>query len=398
VRICLVSEEYPTFSSGRGGIGTYTFALAQGLSKAGEEVVVISRSEVKEEEYKDGSVLVCRIPPICFSVPFLHTYLNIFGYSLAVHRKLKKVIQEKGSEIVEAPEYRAEAFFFSRTKKRIPLVVRLHTPHIVTEEVTGIKPDSYSRIVRWMEKETVAHADLVTSPSRSLAELCQDKMQVKKSFSVIPNPIDTSRFIRKGYRDRLSTQVILHVGKFQDLKNTKVLIQALPEVLKKFPQAKLRLIGSDTLTGPCRSSYRQMVEGLAHELGVRDKVEFSDMMPRKELLEHYQQARLTVVPSLFENFPFTCLEAMSCGCPVIASNVGGLPEMIEDGVSGFLFQPDNKKELAEKIVALLSDPALAESMGNEAAIRVRRYYSQEVIIPQVLNVYRQLAGKSRCSV
>jgi glycosyltransferase involved in cell wall biosynthesis len=398
VRICLVSEEYPTFSSGRGGIGTYTFALAQGLSKAGEEVVVISRSEVKEEEYKDGSVLVCRIPPICFSVPFLHTYLNIFGYSLAVHRKLKKVIQEKGSEIVEAPEYGAEAFFFSRTKKRIPLVVRLHTPHIVTEEVTGIKPDSYSRIVRWMEKETVAHADLVTSPSRSLAELCQDKMQVKKSFSVIPNPIDTSRFIRKGYRDRLSTQVILHVGKFQDLKNTKVLIQALPEVLKRFPQAKLRLIGSDTLTGPRRSSYRQMVEGLAHELGVRDKVEFSDMIPRKELLEHYQQARLTVVPSLFENFPFTCLEAMSCGCPVIASNVGGLPEMIEDGVSGFLFQPDNKKELAEKIVALLSDPALAESMGNEAAIRVRRYYSQEVIIPQVLNVYRQLAGKSRCSV
>ena len=398
MRICLVSEEYPTFSSGRGGIGTYTFALAQGLSKAGEEVVVISRSEVKEEEYKDGSVLVCRIPPICFSVPFLHTYLNIFGYSLAVHRKLKKVIQEKGSEIVEAPEYGAEAFFFSRTKKRIPLVVRLHTPHIVTEEVTGIKPDSYSRIVRWMEKETVAHADLVTSPSRSLAELCQDKMQVKKSFSVIPNPIDTSRFIRKGYRDRLSTQVILHVGKFQDLKNTKVLIQALPEVLKKFPQAKLKLIGSDTLTGPRRSSYRQMVEGLAHELGVRDKVEFSDMIPRKELIEHYQQARLAVIPSLFENFPFTCLEAMSCGCPVIASNVGGLPEMIEDGVSGFLFQPDNKEELAEKIVALLSDPALAESMGNEAAIRVRRYYSQEVIIPQVLNVYRRLAGKSRCSV
>jgi len=398
VRICLVSEEYPTFSSGRGGIGTYTFALAQGLSKAGEEVVVISRSEVKEEEYKDGSVLVCRIPPICFSVPFLHTYLNIFGYSLAVHRKLKKVIQEKGSEIVEAPEYGAEAFFFSRTKKRIPLVVRLHTPHIVTEEVTEIKPDSYSRIVRWMEKETVAHADLVTSPSRSLAELCQDKMQVKKSFSVIPNPIDTSQFIRKGYRDRLSTQVILHVGKFQDLKNTKVLIQALPEVLKRFPQAKLRLIGSDTLTGPRRSSYRQMVEGLAHELGVKDKVEFSDMIPRKELIEHYQQARLAVIPSLFENFPFTCLEAMSCGCPVIASNVGGLPEMIEDGVSGFLFQPDNKEELAEKIVALLSDPALAESMGNEAAIRVRRYYSQEVIIPQVLNVYRRLAGKSRCSV
>jgi len=398
VRICLISEEYPTPSTGRGGIGTYMYTLAQGLSKVGEKVFVISRSEKKEEEYQDGSVFVYCIPPIQFPVPLVHTYLNIFGYSLAVNRKLKKVIGEKEIDIVEAPEYGAEAFFFSRTKKRIPLVVRLHTSHIVTEEVTGIKPDSYSRIVRWMEKETVAHADLVTSPSRSLAELCQDKMQVKKSFSVIPNPIDTSRFIRKGYRDRLSTQVILHVGKFQDLKNTKVLIQALPEVLKRFPQAKLRLIGSDTLTGPRRSSYRQMVEGLAHELGVKDKVEFSDMIPRKELIEHYQQARLAVIPSLFENFPFTCLEAMSCGCPVIASNVGGLPEMIEDGVSGFLFQPDNKEELAEKIVALLSDPALAESMGNEAAIRVRRYYSQEVIIPQVLNVYRRLAGKSRCSV
>jgi glycosyltransferase involved in cell wall biosynthesis len=119
------------------------------------------------------------------------------------------------------------------------------------------------------------------------------------------------------------------------------------------------------------------------------------MMPRKALIEYYQQARLTIIPSLFENFPYTCLEAMSCGCPVIASRVGGLPEMIEEGISGLLFQPDDGEELAKKILLLLADPVRAENMGDEAARRVRQYYSQEVIIPQVINVYRELVDKQK---
>jgi glycosyltransferase involved in cell wall biosynthesis len=397
MRICFISEEYPISSSGRGGIGTYTYTLAQGLSRLGESVSVISRSEGEEEEYKDGSVLVYRVPAVSFPVPFLHPYLNIFGYSLAVKRKLERVIGGRGIDIVEAPEYAAEAFFFSRSKKRIPLVVRLHTPHIVTEDAVGIKPDSYSRIVRWMEKETVTHADAITSPSRSLAALCRVKMELTHSPTVIPNPIDTSQFIKGDYQSRLSNHLLLSIGKFQDLKNVQVLIHALPEVLKRFPQVKLRLIGSDTLTGPHRISYRKMIERLAQELGVDESVEFMDMRPRKELVKHYQQARLAIIPSLFENFPYTCLEAMSCGCPVIASRVGGLPEMIEEGVSGLLFQPDDKDDLKEKIIALLCDPLLAEKMGNEAAIRMGRYYSQEVIIPQVLTVYRGLVKKDNVS-
>lgn len=395
MKICLISEEYPTPSAGRGGIGTYMYTLAQGLSHVGEKIFVISRSEGKEEEYQDGPVWVYRIPAIQFPVPFVHTYLNIFGYSLAVNRKLKKVIGEKEIDIVEAPEYAGEAFIFSRSKTRIPLVVRLHTPHIVTEEAVGIKPDSYSRIVRWMERETVTHADGIISPSKCLAELCRVKMGFNHSFTIIPNPIDVSQFAKVAYQTRLSHHSILSVGKFQDLKNVTVLVDALPVILKKFPLTKLRLIGNDTLTGPNRSSYREMVEKRAQELDVKDNIEFSDMMPRKALIEYYQQARLTIIPSLFENFPYTCLEAMSCGCPVIASRVGGLPEMIEEGISGLLFQPDDGEELAKKILLLLADPVRAENMGDEAARRVRQYYSQEVIIPQVINVYRELVDKQK---
>lgn len=390
MRICLISEEYPTPSSGWGGIGTYTYNLAHGLSREGESVFVISRSEGEEEEYQDGSILVYCIPAINFPIPFLHPYLNIFGYSLAVKRKLKKIIEEERIEVVEAPEYAAEAFFFSRAKKRIPLLVRLHTPHIITEEICGIIPNFYSRIVRWMEKETTIHANAITSPSRSIAELCQVKIGFRNPFSVIPNPIDTSQFLKVDYQCRLPEYLLLYVGKLQDLKNVKVLMQVLPRVLRRFPKVRLRLIGGDTLTGPKGGSYREMMEGLAQELKVERSVEFLDMKPRNELIEHYQQARLAIFPSLFENFPYTCLEAMSCGCPVIGSRVGGLPEMIEEGVSGFLFQLDNIGELTEKIVTLLSDPSLAEKMGDEAARRVRLYYSQEVIIPQVLNVYRGL--------
>ena len=389
VKICLISEEYPTPSTGKGGIGTYTYTLAHSLSKLGESVFVISRSTGVEEEYREGSVVVCRIPPLCFSIPFVHAYLNIFGYSLAVNKKLKQFIEERGIEIVEAPEYAAEAFFFSRTK-RVPLVIRLHTPHIVIQELSGTKPGTYSRIIRWMEKETVTHAHVITSPSRRLAELCQHEMGFKQPFSVIPNPVDISQFAEVDYQSRLSDQLILYVGKFQDIKNVKVLIQALPEVVKRFSQVKLRLIGSDTRTGLSGSSYRKEMEKLARDLCIEQHVEFFDMIPRKELTQHYQRARVAVIPSHFENFPYTCLEAMSCGCPVIASRVGGLTEMIEEGVSGLLFQKDDAFDLSEKIATLLSDADLAGRMGDAAALRARRNYAEEIVVPKILEVYRRL--------
>jgi glycosyltransferase involved in cell wall biosynthesis len=110
----------------------------------------------------------------------------------------------------------------------------------------------------------------------------------------------------------------------------------------------------------------------------------------KDKLSAYVDADVFVLPSRHEGFPMVLLEAWACGKPVIASRTGGLRELISDGETGILFEPKNHKELAEKILYLLNDPAKAEEIGRKAKLLVERKYSISKIVEQIERVYHDI--------
>ena len=173
----------------------------------------------------------------------------------------------------------------------------------------------------------------------------------------------------------------LFVGRLdQEQKGLEPLVRSLAILPRSVP-FRLRLVGEDW-------GGAEVVQRLARTLGVADRVTLVGRLPRAELLAEYARADLLVLPSLFEPFGIVLLEAMAAGLPVIASRVGGIPEVVADGVTGLLVEPGNASELASAVLRFAESPSLRARMGSRGRERVRSY-SWEVLVPRILAVYRE---------
>jgi glycosyltransferase involved in cell wall biosynthesis len=181
------------------------------------------------------------------------------------------------------------------------------------------------------------------------------------------------------------------VGRLERRKGVEVLMEALPAVLGAVPETRVRLIGRDHRSGPGGAWMSGHLRELLREAGVPEQaVEFGGPVERTVLPETYRAAGICVVPSLYENFPYTCLEAMAAGCAVVASAVGGIPEIITDQVEGLLVPPGDPGSLASAILRLLRDPALRTQLGRQARAAVHRRFSRGVVCRQTADLYRSL--------
>jgi glycosyltransferase involved in cell wall biosynthesis len=173
------------------------------------------------------------------------------------------------------------------------------------------------------------------------------------------------------------------VGRVAPVKGTHVLVRALPGILESF-QVKLRLIG------PLSEPYHTELRHLARDLGVLADVEFVGPIPfGPQLWAAYAAATLYVQPSMSEGTPKTLVEAMGAGLPIVASRVGGIPELIADGWNGFLVDPGNPITLGIAIISLLEASELRASMGRHSAIRAQAF-TLEVQLQRLLEfLYRR---------
>lgn len=165
---------------------------------------------------------------------------------------------------------------------------------------------------------------------------------------------------------------ILCPGRLHPCKGQGVLIRALPTVLREAPGVEVVFAGGGT--------ERERLERLAAEVGVWDSVKFAGAVPRTELLGAMGEAAVVVVPSRDEAFGLVNIEAMAMGTPVVASRVGGIPEIVRDGVDGLLFEPENAEELAACLVRLLKNEELRAEMGRNARQRFLEEFESSRVV------------------
>lgn len=182
------------------------------------------------------------------------------------------------------------------------------------------------------------------------------RSKVEMFWYCIPDPLRAGR--EAG--ERLGAQVLCP-GRLHPSKGQEVLLRAVPVVAGACGDVRVWFAGA--------GQERERLEGLAGELGVRDRVEFLGAVPREELLRRMGRASVCVVPSLSEAFGLVNIESMAVGTPVVASRVGGIPEIVRDGVDGLLFEPGNAEELAACLVRVLRDEGLRAEMGRNARQR-----------------------------
>ena len=397
LNICIVSREYPPETLW-GGIGTFTYNLAHGLNNIGHKVYVLAFTLGEDSLSYDNGIEIHRIssPKSIFKGKTLWDHVPTvlspfaFFYSYKVNKKIELLHAEKQFDVIDFPEHIGEGFFSIKNKMH-PSLVRLYTPLSLIGQLglqrTTNRLDYF--LFGLMEKSSIKKATIVNSPSRALSELVKEKFRVKNDIQIIYNPINSDKFSpeSKINKNKIDIVKILFVGELTDRKGLHILARAIPKVLKKAEKAKFIILGNDREGVEGFKSMKEFMVSIFNEEGVSEKVEFLGRVPYDKLPEVYHGADISVVPSLYDNSPYTCLEAMSCGLPVIGTSAGGMPEYIDNRENGIIVPPNNVNALAEALIELALDSEKRELYSINARKKAVAEFKREEVAKRITGLY-----------
>ena len=242
-------------------------------------------------------------------------------------------------------------------------------------------PGLYRFLMNRLARYSIKQADLLRAISNSTKEQLQ-QWAPEKVIVQFPTWTDIDVFLRRDIHTKKHIpRAILYVGVLTPLKGIHHLINAFALIAEDFPGAQLVILGKDE-----NRLYAANLREQVKKRGLNNRVQFIGPQPQSELAIWMAQASVLVLPSMSEGLGRVIIEAMATGTPVIGSRVGGIPELVRDGVRGFLVSPGDEKALAEKLRWILSNPDRARAMGECARRFAERLFSTE----SYLKGYKQI--------
>lgn len=406
MRICLISREYPP-ETGFGGIASYTFQHAHALRELGHEVEVIALAAPDDNRkqiptHDDKGVIVHRVAydelahlsMIRSSTPFTHYVLSA-AYALA--KKFGALHLKKRFDVAESPEHLAEGLVPALCKN-VPLVIRLHTPQskLIAEKFHNVVPSFDQQFVAMIERIAMLNCDVITSPSLDMARYVSGDVGIPlEQIEVIYNPADEKRFAPNGKKPSESGEppVVLAINRLEPRKGVGYLIDAVPEIVKHVPSAKFVIVGKDTMNAENQTSTQSELLEKLRRNGLAERVTFTPHVALEQLPEYYRSADVFVIPSLYDNAPMTCLEAMASGTPVVATDAGGAKEYATHGECGLIVPAANSAALADAIVQLLQNPAERKRIAKNARARIEGSLTRGAVAEQTVRAYHKAIAK-----
>ncbi len=367
---------YPTY----GGSGVVATELGQELAARGHQIHFISYAPPIRMNLADPNVQFHEVEVTTYPL-FDHP-----PYTLALATKMLEVFELESLDLLHvhyAIPHSVSALLARSMagRRRLPFITTLHGTDIT---LVGINRE-YLPITRF----SIEQSDGVTSISQYLRQRTIQEFEIERPIQVIPNFVNCNLYSRDAdgaIRARFAPggePILMHLSNFRPVKRAIDAVEIFALVREKMP-AKLVMIGD----GPDRAAaeYLALKKGLQHDvhfLGKQDAV--------------YQKlagADLFLLPSQLESFGLAALEAMACEVPVIATRVGGVPEVIEDGVDGYLVEPGDVAAAARHAIEILSRTDRGREMGHRARANARKKFSADDVIPQYERFYEQVVSGS----
>jgi N-acetyl-alpha-D-glucosaminyl L-malate synthase BshA len=369
-----------------GGSGIVATELAKALADRGHQVRLISTEmPFRVADYHPGLAFHAVKTP---GYPLFREP----QYLLSLANRIVQVSREYELDIIHAhyaiphaaAAYLARQILSSTPGKKVPRVITtLHGT-----DVTLIGSDiSYSETAAFC----IDQSDGVTAVSQSLRDDTYRQLSIRADIQVIPNfldcevhrrsedPVLRARFTGSDPRTRL----VIHVSNFRPVKRVEAVVDIFDRIRRRVP-ARLLLVGD----GPDLDKAGRRVK----ELGLTGAVE--QLGEQEQIVPLLSVADLFLLPSKQESFGLAALEAMACQVPVVASRVGGLQEVIDHGVTGFLHAPDDLDAMAASGIALLGDPERYRAMTDAALAAVLRRFGVNAIVPRYETFYRQVIERT----
>lgn len=361
-----------------GGSGIVATELGKALAARGHQVHFIStETPFRLGEFQEG---------LYFHQVQTPTY-PLFRepqYLLSLANAIVRVARESRLDIVHA-HYAVPHATAAFLAAQVLAASGTPAPRVVTTlhgtDITLIGSDpSYSQIVAF----SIEQSHRVTAVSASLRASTYAELGVQREIEVIPNFLDTTIHrrrprpdLRRHYAGDEATRLVIHVSNFRPVKRIESVLHVFDRIRQRVP-ARLLLVGDGPEAG---TAHR-----LARELGIAGQVLL--LGAQEEIVPLLSISDLMLLPSSQESFGLAALEGMACEVPVVASCVGGLPEVIEHGVTGFLHPVDALDDMAASAVRVLTDAALHNQITRAASRRVRDHFSVERVVPLYEACYR----------
>lgn len=356
-----------------GGLESHAFYLCRELVRLGDDVTMVtsqSQPGLPRSEVMDGVKVVRRWMPSRTPAGWIaHTSATVPAYLPLARR----------ADVLHAQTFAsAPPGMLAKRLYGLPLVITLHTSHFLRLAQSPVWQPILRRII--------ASADWLLAASTEIRDVALG-LYAHPRAEAVTNGVDTAMFVPGSQQFRqqpAGRRRVIVPRRLFEKNGVEYFIRALP-LVRQTLDVEAVLVGD----GPERAR----LEALARELGVADAVQFLGARPNTELPALLTSAEVAVFPSLMEATSVAALEAMSCGVPVAASRVGGLPEIVDDTV-GTLFEPANPGDLAAKLTALLERDDL-QALGEHARARVVANWSVERLARRHREIYETLLSEVR---
>jgi glycosyltransferase involved in cell wall biosynthesis len=280
----------------------------------------------------------------------------------------------------------------------IPLVLTIHGFELFNPALNTISyfrglRGAYQRWLRYMVlSRSIHNAHAIVSIAGTYVSQMLGNLLEKKRIFYIENPVSPDFFcIRPDYNS--SSFIFLYVGTIEEIKNILSLIKSFGLIAGKWSEAELHIAGNIV-----EEEYYRIIYGGIKQMGLHNRVKFLGRLKQSQLLKAYNDSAIVVTASIQETSPMSLAQAMAMGKPVIATRVGGIPWMIKDGVSGFLVEPNNIYDMANKMDELLRDQSKRSLLGNAAREYACQYFTEGAVAEKTVQSYRALLESSALSL
>jgi glycosyltransferase involved in cell wall biosynthesis len=383
-----ITQVAPRFPPAIGGVEEHVYRISVELARRGHEITVLASNEDNHEKFKwdltEANGIEIHRFPLFFPKVLREWWLT---------PDMFKSFQSFKTDIVHVHGYRCLNSFIALCMASFEGTPKVFTPH-------GIYPPHSMMDALLKKTFDVFLGRLMLKISDRIIALTEHNKRLlirmgapEEKISILPNGVsleefkDFKRKNQKALQERYGSPLLLYVGRIDWNKRLEKIVKAMPHIFKNFPKAKLMIVGPDY------ANYGDQLKKLGRKLGIESALIITGAVPREKLLAFYSIADMFILPSSYEGFGISLLEAMSSKVPVVASPYGGPGDILTHRVNAWLLNGEDENEIFEAVNSILSDRNLREKLVENAFKLVESRYTWEKIVDELELIYAQVARK-----
>lgn len=399
-QVCILASSFPRYKGDYSGV--FIFELAKRLVQKGNEVDVVAPHDYRTLGYEVMEGV--RVHRFQYAFPRSLQRISYHGgVELNLRKRgliakleaplfllsffLKSLQVCRGCDIIHANWIPAGmiAVLLKRIHKK-PCILTLHGTDICDigeNKAAGRDDIPFAGLLKKLSVYVLKDADMIIAVSKEQKNIASKLGVPENKIRIIPNGVDSKNFSQEV--KETNDFRILYVGRLVQEKGLGYLLEAMKSIIDELPDASLTIVGE----GIKKADLEKHVQ----ELGIREKVRFLGAKPHEEIPHYLEDADVFVLPSLSEGLALVILEAMACGKPIVATNVGGIPDLVVDEETGLLVPPKDSKALAEAIKRILRDDDLRLKISKNSRKRIEERFDWDIICDETTSVYNKVKKK-----